>query len=63
MKEVQFKELKVGDKFILNDIEYIRAEDKRISCCRTLNAYNAANPGEKIQVKPLIMVKIDDQLQ
>lgn len=63
MKEVQFKELKVGDKFTLNDTEYRRVQDKRVSCCRVLNAANASNPLELIQVKPLTLVSVDDQLQ
>lgn len=60
MKEVQFKELKVNDKFILNDIEYVRVPDKRVSCCRVLNAANASNNKEIIAVKPLTIVKIND---
>ena len=60
MKEVQFKELKVNDKFILNDIEYVRVPDKRVSCCRVLNATNASNNKEIIAVKPLTIVKIND---
>ena len=60
MKEVQFKELKVNDKFFLNDIEYVRVPDKRVSCCRVLNAMNASNNKEIIAVKPLTIVKIND---
>lgn len=60
MKEVQFKDLKIDDKFTLNGTEYVRTQDKRVSCCRVLNAANASNPNDKIQVKPLTVVEIND---
>lgn len=61
MKDVQFKDLNVGDKFILNGTEYIRIPDKKVSCCKIFNATNAANPQETIQVKPLTtQVSVND---
>jgi hypothetical protein len=60
MKDIQFKDLKVDDKFVLNGTEYTRIQDKRVSCCRVLNACNVANAKDIIQVKPLTMVQIND---
>lgn len=60
MKEIQFKDLKVNDKFILNGTEYTRIPDKRVSCCKIINAANASNPSDKIPVKPLTTVQIND---
>jgi len=60
MKEIEFKELKVNDKFTLNGTEYIKIQDKRISCCKVLNAVNASQSTEAIQVKPLTVVQVND---
>lgn len=60
MKEIQFKDLNVNDKFILNGTEYTRIQDKRVSCCRVLNASNVSNAKDVIQVKPLTVVQIND---
>lgn len=61
MKEIQFQELKVNDLFTLNDKQYKRIADQRISCCKILNAVNVENPAEVIQVKPLTtLVQIND---
>lgn len=60
MKEVEFKQLKVDDIFILDNIEYKRMTDQKISCCKSLNAVATNNPAQKIQVKPLTKVQIND---
>ena len=60
MKEVQFKDLKVNDVFTLDGVEYKRTTDQKISCCKVLNAVNTANAEQKIQVKPLTTVQIND---
>lgn len=62
MKEVQFKDLKIDDIFTLNGLQYKRVADVRVSCCRVLNAESIENPKEKIPVKPLTVVQINDQL-
>ena len=61
MKEVQFQELKVDDKFTINGKEYKRISDQRVSCCKVFNAVSCDNPAEKIQIKPLTTtVQIND---
>ena len=47
-------------KFILNGTEYTRIPDKRVSCCKIINAANASNPSDKIPVKPITTVQIND---
>jgi hypothetical protein len=53
-------DLKVGDKFILNEQEHLRIADERISCCKVLNAQNTAT-GEKVQVVPITEVQLVSQ--
>ena len=60
MTEVQFKDIKVGDIFTHGDTEYKRIPDQRVSCCKVFNAENTANPAQKIQIQPLMMVKVND---
>lgn len=60
MKEVEFKDLNVDDEFTLNDVEYKKTPEQRISCCKYLNAIEKNNPGNKIQVRPQTKVQIND---
>lgn len=61
MKEIQFKDLNINDKFTLNGTEYIRIPDKKVSCCKILNAIEAAKPEKSLQIKPnTVLVQIND---
>ena len=56
----QFKDISVDQEFTLNDVKYKKIQEQRISCCRSINACSVADPGTKIQVKPLDEVSIDE---
>lgn len=56
----KFHELKVGDKFTLNNISYIRIADERISCCKVFNAQKVEN-NEKVQIVPITEVNISEE--
>jgi hypothetical protein len=43
----KFEELVVGEKFTVNGVEYIKTEDVRISCCRSVNCYSVADSSQK----------------
>ena len=45
--ETKFEELAVGAKFKVNDIEYIKTDEVRISCCRTVNCYASVDSAQK----------------
>lgn len=34
----KFSELAVGERFTLNGVEYIKTQEVRVSCCRSVNA-------------------------
>jgi hypothetical protein len=53
----QFKDLEVGEKFIYNDVTFIRVLDERISCCKVLNSENI-DTKEKTMILPLENVKV-----
>jgi hypothetical protein len=61
MATKQFKDLAVNDEFTLNGVKYKKTEEKRVSCCRSINACGVDNAQQKIQVKPLDEVVVDDQ--
>lgn len=43
-----FAELKNGDRFTVNDKEYIKVTEVRISCCHKINAHTVSNPNERV---------------
>jgi hypothetical protein len=61
MSTKQFKDLNVDDQFELAGVSYKKIEEKRVSCCRSINACAVANPEHKIQVKPLDEVSVNDE--
>ena len=46
--EKQFSELNNGDSFTINNVEYVKSEEVRISCCKTINAYVKQDSNQKI---------------
>jgi hypothetical protein len=34
----KFSELAVGERFTLNGMEYIKTQEVKVSCCRSINA-------------------------
>lgn len=52
---MKFHELKIGDKFTIDNVEYTRITDERISCCKVLNAQKTEN-NEKVQIVPVTEV-------
>jgi hypothetical protein len=63
MKQIAFAELKVGDKLVYNNSEYIKTDKKQITCCRFTNAYLEADPNQKIGITPQTIVEVPDEQQ
>jgi len=57
---VKFMDLKVGDKFSYDGINYEKIPDERISCCRVNNA-RQLNDNTKVQILPLS--EVDTELK
>ena len=45
--EKQFSQLAVGDKFMVNGVEYVKAVEVKVSCCKSINATASANSNQK----------------
>jgi hypothetical protein len=54
-----FGELSVGDRFTFNGQEFIKTNDIRISCCKTVNACAVNNRDNTIYVQPSSEVRVN----
>lgn len=59
MNEKQFSELSVGDRFSYNGVEYIKTQEVRISCCRSVNCQAVNDPNHKTFVSGTALVNIN----
>jgi hypothetical protein len=46
--EKKFEEIAVGTKFRINGMEYVKTEEVRVSCCRSINCHVAADVNQKV---------------
>lgn len=54
-----FQDLKIGDRFFLDNKEYVKQQDVRVSCCKTVNASTVENSGNTLYVQPTSMVLVN----
>ena len=45
--EKKFEELALGDKFTVNNVEYVKTEEVRVSCCRSINCHASTDNTQK----------------
>lgn len=60
MKMIKFKDVAENTKFVMDNIEYKKIPEKRVSCCRSTNAVSSTDEKKKIQVTPLTEVQVND---
>jgi len=60
MKQVPFSEVALGQRFVYQNMEYIKIEQKRISCCKFTNCHAVGNTNQKIGIKPAETVEVDE---
>lgn len=61
MPIVEFKNLPEGAIFTHHSIQYQKTAPVKVSCCTTLNAVATGEPKNKIMVRPLEKVTVDEQ--
>lgn len=54
-----FGELAVGDRFVFNNQEYIKTNEVRVSCCRSINACSANDSNNKVYIQPSSLVTVN----
>lgn len=42
-----FSDVAVGETFELNGLRYVKTQEVRISCCKSVNCHNAADGNQK----------------
>jgi|688.fasta_scaffold00762_51 hypothetical protein len=50
---MKFHELAVGEKFKMNNLEYQKIPEVKLSCCKIKENAQSSSDGSKIVVKPL----------
>jgi len=45
--EKKFEELNVGDTFTVNNVEYVKTTEVRVSCCRSINCHMSSDSNQK----------------
>lgn len=60
MKTVKFKDVPVDTNFTSNGVEYKKIVDRRISCCKSINAVVATDEKQSATFKPLTDVEVND---
>ena len=54
-----FSELAVGDRFTYNNQQYVKVQDVRVSCCRTVNCHVVGNANNKLFIHPSTTVVLN----
>lgn len=54
-----FGDLQVGQRFSLNGTEYIKENEVRISCCKSVNCSAVGNSNNKIYVQATTEVTVN----
>ena len=47
-----FKELAVGDSFKANGVDYVKINEYKVSCCRSVNSQNSSDSNQKTFFPP-----------
>lgn len=59
MKQVPFSQVELNQRFVYKNSEYIKIEQKRVSCCRFTNAHIVGDVNQKIGIRPQEVVEVD----
>jgi hypothetical protein len=60
MKTVQFKDVALNQTFKISDVEYKKIQERKISCCKFTNACLVSDENQKVGIKPLTEVQVND---
>lgn len=55
----KFSEIEVGARFFVDNIEYIKTQAVKVSCCVTINAEETNNPAVKKFFQDDLAVRVD----
>lgn len=58
MIQTTFGAVKVGQKFYVNDKEYVKIKNTKITCCKSINCHEVANASKRAFFKDSTPIKI-----
>jgi hypothetical protein len=59
MIEKTFAEVSTGTKFSVNGLDYIKVDSVRVTCCQSINAHLADNPGARVFFQDSVVVTVN----
>ncbi len=57
--EKAFKDLNVGDIFTINNANYVKVAEVKVSCCRSVNAHVVGSPAQRTFFPPGTPVQVN----
>jgi len=63
MSTKKFKDINIDQVFTYKNTQYKKIPEKKISCCKRLNACAVGSKKTEIQINPLEDVEVDDNEQ
>jgi len=54
-----FSELAVGERFTLNGVEYVKTQEVKVSCCRSINCQAISDPNTKTYIQSSTTVTVN----
>lgn len=57
--EKPFSELIVGTKFTINNVEYVKTDEVRVSCCRSVNCQMTADSSQRTFIPAEAIVTVN----
>lgn len=55
----QFQSLAVGDRFMFNNLEFVKISEVRVTCCKVINCQSVSNPSETTFVSADTLVTVN----
>lgn len=60
MPNMQFKDLGVDAVFTLNNVQYKKVAEQRVSCCKSINAVKVDDAKIRVKVEASTEVQVND---
>lgn len=54
-----FRDLGLGDKFTVNNVEYVKVAEVKVSCCRAINAQASNDVNQRTFFAPGTTVEVN----
>lgn len=59
MSQKEFKDLAVNEQFSVNNIKYVKTDEVKVSCCKSINCHVLGNHSERTFFGPSTTVEVE----